>query len=104
MFSHGYNVLFRLLFPGVAVRDINSKPKVLTRKAYESMDLRADDWFIDAEMILEARRLGLKIGEVPTDFHGLTGRRSFVNLRTVFEFLNNLVRYRFAGSGRRGNG
>lgn len=104
VFSHGYNIIFRLLFPGVAVRDVNSKPKILIRKAYESMDLRADDWFIDAEMILEARRLELKIGEVPTEFLGLSGRRSFVNLRTVFEFLYNLVRYRVAGSGRRGSG
>jgi glycosyltransferase involved in cell wall biosynthesis len=103
-FSYGYNVIFRLLFPGVAVRDVNSKPKILTRRAYEAMDLRADDWFIDAEMLLEARRLGLKIGEVPTDFLGLSGRRSFVNLRTVIEFLVNLARYRFPGFGKRKNG
>jgi glycosyltransferase involved in cell wall biosynthesis len=104
VFSYVYNIVFRLLFPGVTVRDVNSKPKILTREAYESMDLRADDWFIDAEMILEARRLGLQIGEVPTEFLGLSGRRSFVNVRTVFEFLKNLARYRAAGFGKRGKG
>jgi glycosyltransferase involved in cell wall biosynthesis len=90
-----FNTLFRVLFPGIHVRDVNAKPKILTRRAYDRMTLVSDDWFIDAEIMIEARRLGLRIGEVPTEFLGLTGRRSFVNLRAVLEFVGNLARFRW---------
>lgn len=94
LFSFVLNGLFHLLFPGLSVRDINAKPKILTRAAYEKMTLQSADWFIDAEMLIQARRLGLRIGEIETEFLGLTGRRSFVRIPAVFEFLRNLVHYR----------
>ncbi|HEV3074352.1 MAG TPA: glycosyltransferase family 2 protein [Thermoanaerobaculia bacterium] len=92
--SLGFNALFRLLFPGLHARDVNAKPKVMTRAAFQRLELAADDWFIDAEIMIQARRLGFRIGEVETDFLALTGRRSFINLRTVLQFLRNLARYR----------
>ena len=92
--SNVYNKLFHLLFPGLAARDMNPKPKILTRAAYRRMSLESDDWFIDAEIMIQARRLGLRIGELPTGFLGLTGRRSFVGLSAIIEFLRNMVRYR----------
>ncbi len=94
LISNLYNKLFHLLFPGLAARDMNSKPKILTRDALSRMRLASDDWFIDAEIMIQARRLGLRIGEIPTGFLGLTGRRSFISARAIFEFLANLVRYR----------
>ena len=74
--SNIYNASFHLLFPGVAARDVNSKPKILTRDAYSRMNLESDDWFIDAEIMIQARRLGLRVGELPTGFLGLSGRNS----------------------------
>ena len=32
-----YNAIFRILFPKIYFRDINSKPKIITREAYEKM-------------------------------------------------------------------
>ncbi len=92
--SNIYNKMFHLLFPGLHARDMNSKPKLITRTAFSQMELTSDDWFIDAEIMIEARRLKLRIGEVPTGFLGLTGRRSFVSMKAVFEFLRNLARFR----------
>lgn len=89
-----YNFLFKALFPGLNCRDMNSKPKTLRREAYEKMDLRSDDWFIDAEIMIQARRLQLKVGEVPTVFRSIDSRPSFVRPRAIFEFLGNLIRYR----------
>lgn len=91
-----YNLLFRLLFPGLPVRDINGKPKILTREAYERLDLAADDWFVDAEMMIQARRLGFAVREVETVFLGLAGRPSFVRVEAILEFLKNLARARIA--------
>jgi glycosyltransferase involved in cell wall biosynthesis len=102
LYSLVFNGLFHLLFPGVPVRDINSKPKILTRAAYEHLNLQSTDWFIDAEIMIEARRLGFRIGEMETEFLGLTGRRSFIKLAAVFEFVWNLLRYRLQTLRRRG--
>jgi glycosyltransferase involved in cell wall biosynthesis len=101
LFSLVFNGLFHVLFPGFAVRDVNAKPKILTRSAYERLRLQSADWFIDAEIMIQARRLGFRIGEIETEFLGLTGRRSFVRMSAVVEFLGNLVRYRLRELRRR---
>jgi hypothetical protein len=78
----------------VNARDVNAKPKILTRAAYESLDLVSDDWFLDAEIMIQARRHRFRIAEIPTEFLGLASRRSFVNFAAILEFLGNLVRFR----------
>lgn len=94
LISFFFNVLFGIFFPGLNARDVNSKPKIISRNAFEKLKLSSNDWFIDAEIMIQARRLKLKVGEIPTVFLGLTGRRSFVNLTTVIEFIVNLLKYR----------
>lgn len=89
-----YNALFRFFFPAVRLRDINAKPKILTRAAYNSMRLTSSDWFADAEIILEAMRLHLKVREVPGVTIANKWRKSFVGLVAVLEFMKNMVRYR----------
>ena len=89
--SAGYNLAFRLLFPGTGAHDVNAKPKLLRRQAFERLRLTADDWFIDAELMIQARRLGFRICELPTDYHGIRGRISFVSLRAVVDILRNLL-------------
>ncbi|MBA2383205.1 MAG: glycosyltransferase family 2 protein [Actinobacteria bacterium] len=92
--SIGYNALFRLLFRTVGLWDINGKPKALTRNAYERMRLKSDDWFIDAEIVLAARELGLRIEEMPVEFLPNPERASFVRPSAIWEFLANMARYR----------
>ncbi len=89
-----YNMVFKFLFPGLMSRDINSKPKVMTREVYRQMDLRSDGWFVDAEIMILARRMRLKIGELGTGFSCLINRPSFIKIVSIFEFLGNLVRFR----------
>ncbi len=92
--SFGYNLLFRLLFRTGRLWDINGKPKGLTRSAYERMELRSDDWFIDAEIVLQARRRGMRIAELPVIFHENEERASFVRASAIWEFIANMVRQR----------
>jgi len=90
-----YNLLFKILFPGLAAQDINAKPKIFTRAAYRQLDLISNDWFIDAEIMIQARRLKFKIGEIPTVFRSLGNRRkSFIKFSAVLEFLKNLLIFR----------
>jgi glycosyltransferase involved in cell wall biosynthesis len=93
--SAGYNILFQLLFPKYrAFRDANSKPKIIRRSAYEKMNLTSTDWFLDAELVLNALELNLRMYEIPIKFESLEGRPSFVKLSAVWEFTINLLRYR----------
>lgn len=94
-----YNVFFRLLFRTGGIWDINGKPKGLTRAAYEQMTLRSNDWFIDAEIVLAARRLHLELVEMPVVFHA-TDRASFVRVSAIGEFMVNMVLYRLLGRTR----
>jgi glycosyltransferase involved in cell wall biosynthesis len=89
-----YNVLFKLLFPGINAWDMNSKPKIMTRKFYEKLNLESNGWFIDAEIMIFARRLQAKIGEVETVFHSIDSRPSFVKPLSILDFLGNLFWYR----------
>lgn len=92
--SLGFNALFRLLFRTRGVWDVNGQPKGLTRSAYERLDLRTDDWFTDAEILLKARAAGFHIVEVPVHFLAKRAQGSHVGLDTVWEFLVNMIRWR----------
>ncbi|MCX5849208.1 MAG: glycosyltransferase family 2 protein [Deltaproteobacteria bacterium] len=89
-----YNIFAKILFPCIKVKDINAKPKIFTKMAYEKLNLTSDDWFIDAEIVIKSSKLGLKIGQVPTEFKENEYRRSFVTLDTVMEFIKNLIMVR----------
>lgn len=92
-----YNAIFVLLFGTWGLWDINGKPKGFTRRAYDDLKLVSDDWFIDAEIILEAQRRGMKIGEIPVEFAAPRARASFVGGGAVIEFVGNMIRYRLRG-------
>jgi glycosyltransferase involved in cell wall biosynthesis len=89
-----YNILFKLLFPGINAWDMNSKPKIMTREFYEKAHLESNGWFVDAEIMIFARRLHAKIGEIETVFHSIDSRPSFVKPLSILEFLGNLFWYR----------
>jgi glycosyltransferase involved in cell wall biosynthesis len=89
-----YNILFKLLFPGINAWDMNSKPKIMTREFYEKVHLESNGWFIDAEIMIFVRRLRAKVGEIETVFLSIDSRPSFVKPLSILEFLGNLFWYR----------
>lgn len=93
--SKVYNALLKIFFPRISLRDVNSKPKIFTREAYARLNLQSTDWFADAEMMIQASYLGLRIVEIPTLFHENKHRRSFIRTGAILEFLKNIVVYRF---------
>lgn len=93
--SRIYNFIFSILFSSVNSKDVNSKPKILTRDAYEQLNLTSDDWFIDAEIMINVNKLGIPYIEFPVDFLELEGRKSFVKFSAILEFTQNLLAFRF---------
>lgn len=95
--SAGWNSIFRLFYPSIRVRDVNSKPKVLKRERLAELTLASNDWFVDAEIVIQAGARGFRIGQIPIHFETLRGRKSFVRLATAWEFWRNLWRARWNG-------
>jgi glycosyltransferase involved in cell wall biosynthesis len=94
LISTVYNLLFKAMFPGIHAWDMNSKPKIMTRELYEKMKLESNGWFMDAEIMIKARRLKASIGEIETTFYSIDSRPSFVKPRAILEFLANMIWYR----------
>lgn len=94
LISTAYNAIARMLFPDFELRDVNSKPKVLTRELYENLRLEDDGWFIDAEIVLKANLLKARIGYEPIHFYRLKGRSSFVKPTAIREFVSKLMDFR----------
>jgi glycosyltransferase involved in cell wall biosynthesis len=90
-----FNTLFSIMFGRISA-DINGKPKVLKRAAYERLNLTATDWFIDAEIMIQAARLGLSVKEVPVVFRRRKAGSSNVRLETLSEFLKNMWNFKNA--------
>ena len=92
--SSSFNVIFKILFPGIPYRDINSKPKLWTREALKKMELNCDGWFIDGEMILEANFHQFTFAEIPTEFYENEWRGSFIKIQSIFEMISMMIWYR----------
>lgn len=92
--SQGYNSLFFLLF-NVRSLDVNGSPKILKRELLEVVSPVSKDWFIDAELMIKAKHLDLKVEEVPVEFLRRKAGRSHVKFATIWEFVKNMFGYRF---------
>ncbi len=89
-----FNSLFSILF-GTKFRDVNSKPKIIRGSIFKQMNLQSDDWFIDAEIMIKAQKMNLKVIELPIHFVENENRASFIKFAAIFEFIKNLYRFRF---------
>jgi len=94
-----YNGIVTLLFPGLGSIDINGNPKLLPTSHARRMNLRSGDWFLDAEIMIKAKRLGLPVIEINVLAKMREGGKSNVGLATCWEFVVNLLRWRLTGVG-----
>lgn len=94
-----YNGVANMLFGGLGTIDINGNPKLFPRSYYERMNLASRDWFLDAEVMIKAKRLGLPVFELNVLGQMREGGASNVRATTIWEFLVNLARARFGRLG-----
>lgn len=94
MLSKGYNLLCRVIF-GLRVRDVNFACKLIPRRAVEALRLGSEGSFIDAEMLIECRRLGLKITEFPLIYHPrMRGLSTLSRPSVIARILSEMTHYR----------
>ena len=97
--SFGYNFLLKILFPRVYTGDVNGKPKILSRAAYDRLHLTANDWFIDAELLIQGSYLGFRFAEVSSEFDEMTHRKSYIKPMAIVESVKNMIVYRMTRMG-----
>jgi dolichol-phosphate mannosyltransferase len=95
-----YNLVAAGMFGGLGTIDVNGNPKILPRACLERMRLESKDWFLDAEMMIKAKRMRLPVLEVNVLGHARGGGASNVHPSTCWEFAKNLLAYRFGRKGR----
>ena len=93
-----YNALMLAAFGWLGAIDVNGSPKLFSRKSWERMRLVSDDWFLDPEIIVKAKELGMRVIEIDVEGYARHGGASNVRRDTIAEFLRNMWRYRFGGA------
>lgn len=97
-----YNLFVRMLWPKLGSIDVNGTPKILPREVLIGMRLESKDWFLDPEIVIKAHYLGLRIIEFNA-FGRLRGAGlSHVKATTCWEFLRNLLVFRFSNRWQTG--
>ncbi|MFL5537798.1 MAG: glycosyltransferase [Longimicrobiaceae bacterium] len=96
--SVNYNLLMLAAFGWLGALDVNGSPKIFSRATLERMRLGSDDWFLDPEVILKARGLGLRVIEIDVEGYARSAGTSHVRRDTVLEFLRNIARHRLGGA------
>lgn len=98
--STSYNVLTTAMFGNLRSIDINGNPKILPRSDLEAMQLESKGWFLDAEVMIKAKRLGLEVYELNVLAKMREEGLSNVRPETCWEFAVNLLRYRLGRDGQ----
>jgi hypothetical protein len=96
-----YNLIFRLMWPAIASIDINGSPKILPREALAAMALNSKGWFLDPEIMIKAHALGMRVMEFNVFARLRSAGVSHVKPDTCWDFLRNLMKYRFTRQWKR---
>ena len=82
VYSMLYNLMVRLLF-GVRFRDINFAFKLCRKSVFERIKLESEGSFIDAELIISAKRLNMEVVQFGVDYFPRTRGLSTLSSPTV---------------------
>jgi glycosyltransferase involved in cell wall biosynthesis len=67
IYTFFYNLLIRAMF-GVKMRDINFAFKLCKRRIFEHITLHSEGSFIDAELVIRAKKLGYTVTQFGVDY------------------------------------
>jgi glycosyltransferase involved in cell wall biosynthesis len=90
-YSFIYNMLIRALFD-VQVKDVNFSFKVMHRRVLESVELKSQGSFIDAELVVKAIRRGFRVFQMGVDYFPRTrGISTLASPQVIAKMLKELV-------------
>lgn len=93
--SFAYNSIIKLLF-FVSVKDIDCAMKIYSRKVLNVIEIKSISAFIDAEMLIKARKNGFKIAQFPvTQYQRLSGPEGGSHFSVIMATIKEMVKFRF---------
>ena len=88
VYSFFYNMMVRVLF-GVRMRDINFAFKLCRTRVFEHVQLKSEGSFIDAELVVRARKHGYSVIQFGVDYFPRTrGVSTLSSPRVIIKILN----------------
>ena len=94
IYTFFYNLLIRTMF-GVKARDINFAFKLLRRRVLDTIELRSEGSFIDAELIIRALRSGFELQQFGVDYFPRTrGESTLSSFRVIRTIVTEMVHLR----------
>ena len=92
LLARAYNLVLRVFF-GLRVRDVNFAFKLVRRSLLERIALTSEGSFIDAELLLRARRAGARVIQMGLDYFPRTrGASTLSSPRVVLGILREMAR------------
>lgn len=98
--STSYNLFVRLLWPGLASIDINGSPKLLPADVIRAMRLQSKGWLLDPEIMVKAHDMGVRVLEFNVFARMRGAGLSHVRASTCWEFIRQLLIFRFTTGWR----
>lgn len=90
IYSKCYNALVMTLFK-LRVKDVNFAFKLVRKSVFDHIELKSDGSFIDAELLIKADRLGMRIIQFGTNyFHRSRGISTLSSWSVIFKILGEL--------------
>ncbi|MGZ4762174.1 MAG: glycosyltransferase family 2 protein [Ilumatobacteraceae bacterium] len=94
VYTFFYNFLIRRLF-GVRMRDINFAFKLCRRSIFDHISLSSEGSFIDAELIIRAKKLGFNVIQFGVDYFPRTrGVSTLASISVIRKILREMVQLR----------
>ncbi len=90
-YSYVYNFLIRNLF-NIQIKDVNFSFKMMHRRVLESIELKSEGSFIDAELVAKAIRRGFRVFQMGVDYFPRTrGISTLASPAVIVKMLKELV-------------
>jgi glycosyltransferase involved in cell wall biosynthesis len=94
IYSWFYNWLIKLVF-GLRIKDVNFSCKLIRKKVIDTIPLKSEGSFIDAELLTKADRIGFNIIQFGTNyFHRSCGVSTLSSWRVILKILKELYTLR----------
>jgi glycosyltransferase involved in cell wall biosynthesis len=94
VYSVGYNLLIRFLFP-LRVKDINFSFKLFKREVLDKVVLEAQGSFIDAELLIKSKLHGFKITQFGVDYFPRNrGMSTLASPDVIVKMIRELIAFR----------